>query len=91
MTKKAPTSIRNNLMKHYGLGLVRLGRLRRATMTVKSTDAERQKMNELRHKALVMRDQGLDSQEIANKLGLRTMTVAAWLAHRTMGTYGKNW
>lgn len=57
----------------------------------KKSKSDREKDSELRHKALLMRDQGLDSQEIADKLGLRTMTVAAWLAHRTMGTYGKDW
>ena len=40
-----------------------------------------------RNKALKMIDKGLSSAEVAEKLGVKKMTVAAWVAHRTMGKY----
>ena len=41
----------------------------------------------LRNVAFSMSDRDIETQEIADILGLRRQTVAAWLAHRTMGKY----
>ena len=41
----------------------------------------------IRRKALKLVDSGLTSAQVARRLRLRKMTVAAWIAHRTMGTY----
>lgn len=48
---------------------------------------KKQKDQNLRNKALKMLDRGMSSGQVAEKLGVRKMTVAAWKAHRTMGTY----
>jgi uncharacterized protein YjcR len=41
----------------------------------------------LRERALKMSDKGMSIKEIAKKLKVKPMTVAAWKAHRTMGSY----
>lgn len=41
----------------------------------------------LRSKALQLYDKHQDAEVVAKIVGVRTMTVAAWVAHRTMGTY----
>lgn len=49
---------------------------------------DRKKTDEaLRKRALKLLATGKTSAEVAEKLGVRTMTVAAWKAHQTMGTY----
>jgi uncharacterized protein YjcR len=48
------------------------------------------KKDTLRIRALKMADKGMTAQAIADKLGVRKMTVAAWKAHRTMGTYSES-
>ena len=49
--------------------------------------AKTKKDVQLRNRALKMIDKGLTSAEVAEKLGVKKMTVAAWVAHRTMGRY----
>ena len=41
----------------------------------------------LREVALNLLDRGLTSEEVAEALFVPRQTVAAWRAHRTMGTY----
>ena len=41
----------------------------------------------IRQKALRLSKKGMSAQEISQVLGVRKMTVAAWKAHQTMGTY----
>jgi DNA-binding CsgD family transcriptional regulator len=43
--------------------------------------------DQLRIIALRLVDAGLSSKKIAAILDIKTMTVAAWKAHRTMGKY----
>ncbi len=42
---------------------------------------------QLRVKALRLYDAGGTCAEVGKQLGVSTMTVSAWVAHRTMGTY----
>ena len=42
----------------------------------------------LRTVALNLLDHGLTSEEVAEALSVPRQTVAAWRAHRTMGSYG---
>ena len=48
-------------------------------------------MNDIRDQVLALVDQGLSSREVARELGVRVMSVAAYKAHRTMGTYEGSW
>jgi len=54
-------------------------------------DVARTPSKDLRHQALLMHDKGMSSDAVGQKLGVPRQAVAAWIAHRTMGTYGKDW
>lgn len=46
------------------------------------------RLRALREKVIEMSDKGVTSAEIARRLHLKPMQVAAYIAHQTMGTYG---
>jgi len=68
----------------FGISSVENFHFRRSVMSKNSLKSRDEK---LRKRALKMLDSGMSSAEVGKKLGVRTMTVAAWRAHRTMGTY----
>lgn len=55
--------------------------------TFKPTSLNDTKLQALRERVLSMLDSGKTSAQVATRLALSPATVAAYAAHRTMGTY----
>ena len=64
------------------------GGARRSTSADPIPGAEAESTDALREEAFEFIDAGFSTAEVADALELKLGTVRAWLAHRTMGTYG---